>query len=519
MSFKNEPLTDFSIAANRAAFQEALARLRSSLGRKIPLLIGSQQILPHQWMPRRNPSHPNELVGLIARAESIHTDQVLAQAESAFPAWRRVPLPERAAILQRAARRLRERRFELAAWEVMEVGKNWVEADADVAEAIDYLHYYADQMLQLQDQAPLAQVPGERNLYRREPLGPGVVISPWNFPLAILTGMTAAALITGNCVILKPAEQSSIVAFHLAQILRESGVPPGALQFLSGMGKEIGEALVRSEKIRWIAFTGSREVGLKILHTASELAPTQGFVKRVIAEMGGKNAILIDQDADLDEAVLGVAASAFGYSGQKCSACSRVIALRPILERFLDRLIQTTQSLPIGNGEDPSTVIGPLVDEAAKEKVLRFIEIGKSEGRLAFQGTLPAGLQGFFVPPAIFTDVKPENKIAREEIFGPVLAVMAADSFEEALEIANNVPYALTGGLYSRSPRHIEQAAEEFRVGNLYINRKITGAVVGRQPFGGLRLSGIGYKAGGPDYLLQFLQARTITENTTRHGF
>ncbi len=517
--FYNEPLTNFSLAKDRAAFQEAIHRVKASCGKTIPLVIGPQRITTPQTMVRLNPSHPKEVVGYVSKAEASYADLVFAQAEAAFLIWRRLPLTERVQILKQAAGLIRQRRLELAAWEVIEVGKPRAEADADVAEAIDYLNYYGDQMLRLGEEVPLGQPPGEQNLYRREPLGPGVVISPWNFPLALLTGMTTAALAAGNTVLLKPAEQSSVVAYHLVEILLQVGVPPGVVNLLPGIGEEIGEYLVRSPKIRWIAFTGSKAVGLKIVRLASEVPSGQHHIKRVIAEMGGKNAIVVDEDADLDEAVAGVAVSAFGYQGQKCSACSRVIILESIADRFLERLIETTRSLPIGPAEEPGTVIGPLVDEEARERVLRSIERGQSEGHLIFQGTVPEGLDGYFVGPAIFTDIDPHSPLAQEEIFGPVLVVFTAPTFEEALKLADDSPYALTGGIYSRLPRHIEQAKQEFQVGNLYINRKVTGALVGRQPFGGLRLSGIGYKAGGPDYLLQFLQSRTITENTLRHGF
>jgi len=519
LEFKNEPLTDFSVAANRAAFQEAIQRVNNSAGAKIPLIIGSEKIFPERWMKRENPSHPEQRVGLVARAEPAHAERALAESEKAWPGWSGLGAARRAQILQRAAEQVRRRRFELAAWEVLEVGKPWIEADADVAEAVDFLMYYSGEMLRLEGLGEVRQLPGERNFYRRQPLGPGAVIAPWNFPLAILTGMTAAALAAGNTVLLKPAEQSSVVAFHLARILLEAGLPPGVLQFLPGPGEEIGESLVRSPRTRWIAFTGSRKVGLKIVRLAAEVPAAQPHVKRVIAEMGGKNAILVDDDADLDEAVLGVAASAFGYSGQKCSACSRVIVLQTVMEKFLGRLVETIRSLPVGPAEDPATVIGPLVDGAAQERVLRFIENGKKESKVLCEGIVPKNLKGYFVPPVLFSGVRPESSLAQEEIFGPVLSVLSAGSFDEALRIANGVPYALTGGLYSRSPRHIEQAMREFHVGNLYINRKITGAAVGRQPFGGFKLSGTGTKAGGPDTLLQFLQAQTITENTARHGF
>ena len=518
-AFKNEPVTDFSLRVNREAFETSLRAVRSSLGKSYPLLIGNDRPTPARILSRENPSHPAEIVGRVALGSAKEADRALTCAEEAGPSWKKLPPARRAEILRHAAQLMRGERLELAAWEVLEVGKPWLEADADVAEAIDFLLYYSEEMLRWTEQIHVGQVPGEQNLYRHEPLGPGVVISPWNFPLAILTGMTAAALVTGNTAILKPAEQSSVIAYHLVELLRKAGVPPGVVNYLPGIGEEVGDYLVRSPRIHWIAFTGSAAVGLTIVEAAAAVSPGQRWVKRVIAEMGGKNAILIDADADLDEAVVGVVASAFGYQGQKCSACSRVVVLKEVSQRFLERLIEAARSLPIGPAEEPGTIVGPLVDKEALTKVQRYIDLGKKEGKLLFQGTVPEGLEGFFAGPTIFSEVDPKAAIAQEEIFGPVLVVLEASSFEEALRIANDVPYALTGGVYSRSPSHIERAKEEFGVGNLYINRRITGAVVGRQPFGGLRLSGIGHKAGGPDYLLQFLQARAITENTLRHGF
>jgi RHH-type proline utilization regulon transcriptional repressor/proline dehydrogenase/delta 1-pyrroline-5-carboxylate dehydrogenase len=414
---------------------------------------------------------------------------------------------------------MRRRRFELAAWEVYECAKQWREADADVAESIDYCAYYAREMRCLAQ--PLHRdLPGEDNCYFYEPRGVAVVIAPWNFPMAILCGMTTAALVAGNTVIMKPAEQSSVIAAHLMNILQEAGIPPGVVNYLPGVGEEIGPMLVSHPDVALLAFTGSRQVGLLINRQAAEMAPGQDHVKRVIAEMGGKNAIIIDEDADLDEAVHGVVHSAFVYQGQKCSACSRAIALEGIHDLFLNRLIEATRSLKIGPAEDPGALVGPLIDEAARRRVLEAIERGKREARLVYAGEVgPLAQEGPYVGPHIFADVPPDAFLAQEEIFGPVLAVMKARDLDHALEIANGTAYALTGGVYSRSPDHIARIKRAFRVGNLYINRKITGALVDRQPFGGYKLSGIGSKAGSPDYLLQFLIPRTITENTMRRGF
>jgi RHH-type proline utilization regulon transcriptional repressor/proline dehydrogenase/delta 1-pyrroline-5-carboxylate dehydrogenase len=396
------------------------------------------------------------------------------------------------------------------------VGKGWREADADVAEAMDYLKYYGREMLRLAKPRDTQRLPSETNLYLYEPRGVAVVIAPWNFPLAILTGMTAAALVTGNCALMKPAEQSPMMAAHLLVILRQAGLPDDACQLLQG-GGQLGAHLVRSPKIHLIAFTGSREVGLEILKEAYTHRPGQAHVKRVVCEMGGKNAVIVDNDADLDEAVAHIIDSAFGYQGQKCSAASRLILLEEVHDRSLSRLVEAVKSLKVGPPEDPRNAVGPLIDAAAKERVQEYIRVGKEEARCVLEMDAPG--DGFFVGPVIFSGVDPQNRIAQEEIFGPVLSVIKARDFDHALAIANDSLFALTGGVFSRSPAHIDRARREFRVGNLYVNRGVTGAVVERQPFGGLKLSGIGSKAGGPDYLLQFLEPRTISENTLRHGF
>jgi RHH-type proline utilization regulon transcriptional repressor/proline dehydrogenase/delta 1-pyrroline-5-carboxylate dehydrogenase len=440
-------------------------------------------------------------------------------AKAAFPMWRDTPAADRAAILLNCAQALRRRRWELAAWEVCETAKQWREADADVAEAIDYCEYYAREMLRLAG-GQHRDLPGEENAYFYEPRGVVVTIAPWNFPLAILCGMSVAALVAGNTVIMKPAEQSPLIAAKLMEVLHEAGVPRGVVSYLPGVGEEIGPTLVQHPDVAMIAFTGSRAVGLAIEQQAAQTPPGQEQVKRVVIEMGGKNAIIIDDDADLDEAVHGVVASAFGYAGQKCSACSRAIVLDSIHDAFLARLVEATRSLKIGPAEDPGAFVGPVIDDEARQRIAAAIEKGRGEARVVYEAK-PGALadEGCYVPPTIFADVPPGSSLAQEEIFGPVLAVIRAANLDEALAIANGTRYALTGGIYSRGPANIARARREFRVGNLYINRKITGALVDRQPFGGLKLSGVGSKAGGPDYLLQFLQPRTITENTLRRGF
>jgi RHH-type proline utilization regulon transcriptional repressor/proline dehydrogenase/delta 1-pyrroline-5-carboxylate dehydrogenase len=415
---------------------------------------------------------------------------------------------------------MRRRRFELAAWEVFECGKPWREADADVAEAIDFSEFYAAEAIALH-QPQGVDVPGEENRFEYLPRGVVGVIAPWNFPLAILTGMTTAALATGNTVVMKPAEQSPIVAAKLQEIFQEAGFPPGVVNYLPGDGETAGAALVEHPGVALIAFTGSRAVGLAINRRAAEVSAAGiPYVKRVIAEMGGKNAIIVDDDADLDEAVLGVVRSAFGYQGQKCSACSRCIVLEKIHDAFLSRLVEAVKSLQIGPAEAPATTVGPVIDEAALERIRGYIELGRREAREVLSIDVgPLAQRGYFVGPHIFADVPQDSRLAQEEIFGPVLAVLRAADLDEALRIANNTQYALTGGVYSRSPGNLQRVRREFLVGNLYINRPITGALVGRQPFGGFKLSGIGSKAGGRDYLLQFALPRTITENTMRRGF
>jgi RHH-type proline utilization regulon transcriptional repressor/proline dehydrogenase/delta 1-pyrroline-5-carboxylate dehydrogenase len=454
----------------------------------------------------------------VAQATPADVDAAVALAREGFPAWRDRPAAERGAMLRRAAGRVEERRYELAAVMVYESGKPWREADSDVAEAIDYLRYYAQEGERYGRPEAMGAVLGEQNEYAYQGRGIAAVIAPWNFPLAIITGMSVAALAAGNAVILKPAGPSPIIAYHLAEILRVAGVPPAVVQYLPGRGDEMGRALVEHPGVEIIAFTGSTAVGLSIMAAAAQVRPGQRNVKRVIAEMGGKNAIIIDDDAELDEAIAGTVTSAFGYAGQKCSACSRLVVVGSAYAEVLERLRHAVASLIVGPPDDPATVVPPVINAAARDKVMRYVDAGRRTGRLLVEGAMPSG-PGYYVRPTVFTDVPLDSPIACEEIFGPVLAVFHAHDFDEAMEIAMDSSFALTGGVFSRSPRHIELARAKFRVGNLYINRKITGAIVGRQPFGGLAMSGTGDKAGGPDYLLQFMEPRVVTENTTRRGF
>lgn len=518
-SFSNEPETDFAKEESREEMRQALSLVREQFGRLYPLVIGGKELRTVRELASFNPSCIDEVIGRASLADLDGAEFALEAARRAFPGWASTSAGARAEHLFRAAALMRRRRVELAAWEVYEVGKTWSEADADVAEAIDYLEYYGRQMIKLAEVRRLGDVPGEVNEYLYQPRGVAVTIAPWNFPLAILTGMTSAALVTGNTAIMKPAEQSPVMAWHLMEIFREAGFPAGVVNYLPGLGEEVGEYLVKSPYTDLVAFTGSRPVGLRIYELAAKTEKGQRAPKRVITEMGGKNAIIVDDDADLDEAVRGVISSAFGYAGQKCSACSRAIVVGSAHDTFLRRLVEAVASLKVGPADDPGTVVGPLIDAEAHQRVLRYIETGRAKAKLVWETDVSHLTSGYFVGPTIFAEVHPLDSIAQEEIFGPMLAVIPAKDFEEALTIANQTEYALTGGLYSRSPAHIQRAKQAFQVGNLYINRKITGAFVGRQPFGGFKMSGIGSKAGGPDYLFQFMEPRTITENTLRRGF
>lgn len=519
-TFQNEPLADFALAANRKNMQNALAEVQASFGAIYPLIIETERIETEEQIVSRDPSDKETIVGVCASATVEHVDRAVEVARNALPGWIELGAAGRADYLRRAAQVMRQRRFELAAWEVYECGKTWREADADVCEAIDFLEFYSAGAIAME--SPHGHdVPGEENRFVYQPRGVVGVIAPWNFPLAILTGMTSAALATGNVVIMKPAEQSSVIAGLLMDIFADLDIPPGTLQYLPGRGEVVGARLVDHPEVDLIAFTGSREVGLAINRRAAEVSEhsTRG-VKRVIAEMGGKNAILVDEDADLDEAVLGVLRSAFGYQGQKCSACSRAIVLEPAYDAFLERLIEAARSLKVGLAEDPATSVGPVIDNDSHVRIQSYIALGRAEGRVALAvdaGNLAE--TGYFIGPHIFADVSADARIAQEEIFGPVLAVIRAHDFSEAIRMVNGTQYALTAGVYSRSPANLERAAKEIMVGNLYLNRGCTGALVSRQPFGGFKMSGIGSQAGGPDYLLQFVVPRTITENTLRRGF
>jgi RHH-type proline utilization regulon transcriptional repressor/proline dehydrogenase/delta 1-pyrroline-5-carboxylate dehydrogenase len=516
-TFENSPLVNFVHRGNQEKMRTALREVRGRLGQKYPIVIDGRKIWTDNLIDSINPSSPKQVVGAVAEAGIPEAEAAVAAARKAFDHWCRVSIEHRAELLERVASIMDRRRFELSALEVFEVGKPWAEADGDIREAIDFLLFYAHQM-RVRGLPRLTQhVPGEESYQHYWPRGVALVIAPWNFPMAILTGMVSAALVTGNTVIMKPAEQSAVCGAMVMEMFEEAGLPPGVLNFLPGKGRVIGQHLVDHKDVHMIAFTGSREVGLRIWESAGKTLPGQLELKRVVCEMGGKNAVIVDSDADLDEAIVDSIYSAFGYQGQKCSALSRLIVLEENYDRVIKRLVEAAASLRVGNPETPGIVVGPVIDETAYRRMLETIEAGKKEATLAFQGTVPP--EGFFVPPTIFTDVKPTMRLSCEEIFGPVLSVIRVRDLDEAIRVANDTDYALTAGFFSRSPANIERVKAELVAGNVYINRSCTGAVVGRHPFGGFKMSGGGTKAGGGDYLLQFLVPRVVTENIMRHGF
>lgn len=511
-AFKNEPFTNFEIEANRQAMQAALGRVKEQLGQVYPLVIGGERVSTDDLATSINPARPDEVVGRVAKATTAHADEAIAAAERAFAGWRRVPAAERANYLFRAAGIMRRRKFDFAAWMVYEVSKSWAEADADVAEAIDFMEYYGREMLRLAAPQPVVPFPGENNELRYIPLGVGVVIPPWNFPLAIMAGMTTAAIVAGNTVVLKPASPSPTIAAKFVELMNdECMLPPGVLNFLPGPGGTIGDALVDDPRTRFIAFTGSKEVGLRIFERAAKRQPGQNWLKRTILEMGGKDAIVVDETADIDLAAESITFSAWGFQGQKCSACSRAIVVDSVYDEVLRRVVERARRLNVGDTADPNNFMGAVIDKNAWTKIREYIEIGRQEGRIALGGETRDG-GGYFIPPTIVADVSPESRLACEEIFGPVLAFVRARDFEHAVEIFNGTEYGLTGGLISCDPVRLERAREEFHAGNLYLNRKITGALVGVQPFGGFNMSGTNSKAGGTDYLLLFTQGKSITE-------
>jgi len=516
-AFHNAALADFSDQAVREEFVQAIAKVKGELGKTYPLIINGQAVETEDRIDSVNPAAPSQVIGTVCQAGTVEIEAALQAAQGAFETWRDTPVKERTQILFKTADILKSRIYEICAWQILEEGKQWSQAYSDVDEAIDFLNYYAHEMISLSEPQYLGHAPGEVNEYFYQPKGIAAVISPWNFPLAIACGMCSAAIVTGNCVVFKPSNQSPVMGHMLVEAFVEAGLPEGVFNFTPGRGSVMGDFLVDRPAISLIAFTGSMEVGLRIIERAGKTTPTQMNVKKVICEMGGKNAIIIDDDADLDAAVPSVLDSAFTFQGQKCSACSRLIVLDTVYDRFMERLLDAARSWGVGPAQDPAYQMGAVIDSAAQQSILEYIKLAHKEGEVLYSSDVPE--EGYFVPLTIVEGITPDHRLAQEEIFGPVLAVMRAKDFDQALDWANSTRFALTGAVFSRSPDHLNQARRAFRVGNLYLNRGSTGALVERQPFGGFNMSGVGTKAGGPDYLLHFMDPRTVTENTLRRGF
>ncbi|MCR8843966.1 L-glutamate gamma-semialdehyde dehydrogenase [Paenibacillus sp. SC116] len=509
-AFRNEPFTAFTVEANRQVMEQALKQVASELGRSYPLVINGEKITTEKQVTSINPGNKDEVIGHLSQADAELAQRAIADADAAFQTWQYVDPEVRAGYLFKAAAVMRRRKFEYASWLVYEVGKNWGEADADVAEAIDFLEFYGREMIRLSGPQPLTVLEGEDNRLTYIPLGVGIVIPPWNFPLAIMAGMTAAAVVAGNTVVLKPASTSPVIAAKFVELMEEVGLPAGVINFIPGSGAEIGDLIVDHPRTRFVSFTGSREVGLRINERISRTQPGQIWIKRLIAEMGGKDGIVVDNDASVEEAATAIVQSAFGFQGQKCSAGSRAIIHADVYDAVVELVIEKTKALTIGTAVE-NVAIGPVIDQNAYEKILQYIEIGKEEGRLVAGGSIAEG-NGYYIQPTVFADVASRARIMQEEIFGPVLALCKADSFEEAIAIFNDTEYGLTGAVFSAKREHLEYARARMHCGNLYFNRKCTGALVGVHPFGGFNMSGTDSKAGGKDYLLLFTQAKLVSE-------
>ncbi len=509
-NFRNEQTIDFSLPKEKAAIENALKQARANLGKEYPVLIGSERIKTNDFIISRNPAHPGEIIGKFGKGTIGLAQRSLDTAAKTFETWRTFDPFRRADILIRAAAIARRRRYEINAWMILEVGKNYAEADADTAEAIDFLEFYAREMYRLGGQQPVHKNKGEHGYLEYLPLGVGIIVPPWNFPFAILVGTASAAIVSGNTIILKPSSDSPMMGWLFTEIMNEAGLPDGVLNFFTAPGGEIGDYLVKSPITRFISFTGSKEIGLRITQFAATPEKGQKWIKRVVAEMGGKDGIIVSKDADVDVAAAGIVTSAFGFQGQKCSACSRVIVERPAYERLVAKVKELVENLEMG---DPSNnkAVGPVVNQRAQEKIMEYVKIGKSEGTLITGGTT-YGKEGYYIKPTVFSDIAPDARLAQEEIFGPILAIIPVKDFDEALKVANNTEYGLTGAVYTKNRSRLERASKEFFVGNLYLNRKCTGALVGVHPFGGFNMSGTDSKAGGRDYLHLFLQARVVTE-------
>ncbi|MEV9641340.1 L-glutamate gamma-semialdehyde dehydrogenase [Mammaliicoccus sciuri] len=509
--YKHEPFTDFTVEENRKAYEEGLKTVESYVGKEYPLIIGGERIITDKKLASNNPSNKDEVIGNVSQAGREHAEKAMITAKETFENWRKVKPEFRADVLFKAAAIIRRRKFEFSALLTKEAGKPWNEADADVAEGIDFMEYYGRQMLKLKDGMPVESRPGEYNRFDYVPLGVGVVISPWNFAFAIMAGTTVAALVTGNTVLLKPASTATVVAYKFIEVLEKAGMPKGVVNYIPGSGSDIGDFLVDHPATRFISFTGSRKVGTRIFERAAKVQDGQIWLKRVIAEMGGKDTIVVDNEADLELAAQSIVKSAFGFSGQKCSACSRAIIHEEVYDEVVTRVEALAKTFNWGDPVDGKNLAGPVIDQAAYDKIMEYIEIGKQEGRLVAGGTGDDS-KGYFVAPTVFADVTPNARISQEEIFGPVVALSKASSFTEAIQFANDTDYGLTGAVITTNRHHIEQAREDFHVGNLYFNRGCTGAIVGYQPFGGFNMSGTDSKAGGPDYLQLHMQGKTTSE-------
>ncbi len=514
--FKNEKYTDFSKADARRKQLLAIENLEANLGKEYPIIIGREKIYTENKLNSINPSNPSQIVGVFQKGTTNDAQRALEVALAKFEEWKFVPAKKRADYLFRAAKIMRKRRFELNATMILEVGKTWPEADGDTAEAIDFLEFYAREMLRYAGRQPVVQYKGEIDELVYIPLGVGVVIPPWNFPLAILAGMTSAAVVTGNTVVLKPSSDSPLMAYKFMEVMEEAGLPAGVINFVSGPGSAVGDTLVMHPKTRFISFTGSKEVGIHIYEEAAKVKPGQIWLKRVVAEMGGKDSIIVDEGVDLDEAAAGIIMAAYGFQGQKCSACSRAIIHENVYDKLLEKLIKKANAISIGHAKDQSNYMGPVINKGSMEKMLEYIQIGVKEGGRLVAGGKQAPGDGYFLRPTIIADVDPKATISQEEIFGPVLAVIKAKDYDHALEIANNTEFGLTGAVYSNNRKRLEKAKDIFHCGNLYLNRKCTGALVGVHPFGGFNMSGTDSKAGGRDYLLLFLQGKSIAEKKSK---
>ncbi|MDP2813744.1 MAG: L-glutamate gamma-semialdehyde dehydrogenase [Erysipelotrichaceae bacterium] len=511
--YKTEPFTDFTLAENIKKYEDGLRTVESYLGKDYDLIIGGKRIKSAKMMSSINPSDHSEIIGHISQAKIEHADMAMEAALKAFESWKNVPVEVRADVLFKAAAIIRKRKFEFNALLTKEAGKPWAEADGDTAEAIDFLEYYGRQMLTLDriDDVVLSRRNIERNEYRYIPLGVGAIIAPWNFPLAILAGMSSAAVVSGNTILLKPASTTQVIAYKFVEVMEEAGLPAGVINFVPGSGREVGNYIVNHPKTRFISFTGSKAVGIDIYEKAAKVQPGQIWLKRVIAEMGGKDSIIVDKEANLDLAADAIVKSAFGFSGQKCSACSRAIIVEDVYDEVVRKMVEITQAMKVGNPQENSIFVGPVNDKNAFDKITSYFEVGEAEGRCVIGGTAD-GSKGWFIDPTIYVDVAPDSRLMQEEIFGPILAVCKVKDFDEALSVANNTEYGLTGAVISNNRMNLEKARNEFHVGNLYFNRKCTGAIVGYQPFGGFNMSGTDSKAGGPDYLILHMQGKTISE-------